>query len=61
MHEIFDEDEVEWVKHSGAALVVSVEPVAVPRLESDPRYRLVTVLVEGRVVDDYYENELTPL
>ena len=61
VYEVFDEDEVEWVKHDGCALVVHVEPTMMSMQESDPKYRLVTVLVDGRVVDDYYENELTPL
>ena len=61
VHEIFDEDEIEWVMHGGTALVIHIEPTTLPRLEQDPRYRLVTVLVNGRVLDDYYENELTPL
>ena len=61
VHEIFDEDEIEWLMHRGTALVIHIEPTTLPHLEQDPRYRLVTVLVNGRVLDDYYENELTPL
>lgn len=61
VHEVFDDDELEWIRHSGCALVVDVEPTAMSLHESDPKYRLVTVLVGGRVVDDYYENELTPI
>lgn len=61
VHEIFDEDEIEWIKHDGCALVLHIEPTGMSKHETDPRYRLVTVLVDGRVVDDYYENELTPI
>lgn len=63
VYETFDEVEVEWIVHDGCALVVDIESMPSSSLGADANstYRLVTVLVDGRLVDDYYENELTPL
>ena len=63
MHETFNEVEVEWITHDGCALVIDIEgvPSSSHPPEGASNYRLVTVLIDGRLVDDYYENELTPL
>jgi hypothetical protein len=63
VYETFSEVEVEWITHDGCALVVDIESIPSSSCghEGSSAYRLVTVLVDGKLVDDYYENELTPL
>lgn len=53
--ERFDEATLEWVPFSGAGLVIELLS---PPLYPGPSHTLVYVLIEGRVVDDYYEDEL---
>lgn len=66
---VFDDDSMEWVEYNGVALVLDIlELESLPGtvsgstspLEPDS-FRLVTVLINGRVTDDYYENELYPV
>jgi hypothetical protein len=63
VHEVFDDEEVEWITHNGCAIVIDIEglPSSSYGLEVSTAYRLVTVLVDGKIIDDYFENELTPV
>lgn len=53
--ELFDEVTLDWVPYSGPALVIELLS---PPLYPGPAHTIVFVLIEGRVVDDYFENEL---
>lgn len=56
--EMFDDVVQDWVPFAGTGLVIELES---PPLYPGPAHTLVYVLIEGRVVDDYYEDELQPV
>lgn len=56
--EKFDDSAFDWVPYEGVALVIEMWS---PPLYPGPSTTVAYVLIDGRVVDDYYEDELTLL
>jgi len=56
VHEVFDDSTLEWIPYPGTAVVIGVD---ITSEATRPGLTLVTVLLDGKIVDDYYESELT--